>query len=231
MASPFIEYDKLLALSANAGYTNRPSLSQTSSVFLLSACLVMRQRWLWQNPIAPISDAEYEDIIQLIEFAEAELMTGNIGEIIASVADLSGNDSYLLLDGSVVTQSDYPELYDIVPSSWIASANIFLPDMTSKGLFGNDGANLGDIIGENDVTLSTGQMPTHTHTQNPHSHSYTQTTGIPTAAGIEPTLADLTNSFPSVTGSATATNNNAGNDESHNNIQESLSIAWWIIAR
>lgn len=231
MASPFIEYDKLLALSSNAGYTNRPSLSQTSSVFLLSACLVMRQRWLWQNPITPITDTEYEDIIQLIETAEAELMTGNIGEIIASVADLSSNDAYLLLDGSTVAQADYPELTAVAPAGWLLGTDIVLPDMTSKGLFGNDGANLGDMVGENAVTLTPGQMPIHTHTQNPHAHSYTQTGGIPTAAGIEPTLADITTSFPSVTGSTTATNNNAGNDESHNNIQSSLSIAWWIVAR
>lgn len=231
MASPFIQFDELISLSAMGGYNTNPALSQLSAVFLLSSCLVMRQQWLWQNPISPISDSEYQNILEMIEQAEAELMTSiNIGQIVPSIGAMNG-DIFLLLDGSVVLQSDYPELTAIVPASWLIGVLIQLPDMQETSLHGDNGFNVGDIVGENDVTLGVSQIPEHNHTQNPHNHTYTQTSAIPTAAGIEPTFADLTTQFPSVTGSTVATNNPTGGGLSHNNVPQSLAVYWWIVAR
>jgi microcystin-dependent protein len=232
MASPFIQYDNLTALASNGGYNPSPALNQLSAVFLLSSCLVMRQKWLWQNPIAPITENEYEDILTMIEQAEADLMTSfGIGQIIPSVGDMSVYTNVLRLDGSTVLQADYPELTAVVPATWLSGADIQLPDMREKSLHGDDTTNVGAIVGANTVTLTIDEMPAHTHTQQPHSHSYTQTSAIPTAAGVEPTFADLTTQFPSVTGNATAVNNDTGGDQPHNNVPESLSVFWWIVAR
>lgn len=153
-----------------------------------------------------------------------------IGQIVPSVSDLSGSN-YLRLDGSIVLQADYPELTTVVPASWLVGSDIQLPDMREKSLHGDDGINIGAIIGENEVILTTDEMPSHNHTQNPHSHSYVETSAIPTAAGVEPTFADLTTQFPAVTGNVTATNNPTGGDQPHNNIPESLTVFWWILAR
>lgn len=231
MASPYIQYGLLVALATIGGYNESPKLSQLSGSFLLSACLVMRQKWLWQNPIDPISQSEYENILEMIEQAESELMTSvGIGIIIASVANLTVDSGYIILDGTLIDGSQYPELYAVVPSSWIVGADISLPDMQNRGLFGESGA-VGDIIGENDVQLTVGQLPSHNHTQNPHSHSYSLTTSIPTVGGIELTPADQTFESPSITGASTATNNPTGNDETHNNIPESLTVYWYIKAK
>lgn len=231
MASPYIQFAELIALAADGGYNPSPALSQLSAVFLLSSCWVMRMRWLWQNPIAPITDSEYEDILEMIEQAEADLMTSfAIGQIIPSVGDLSSNINLLRLDGSTVLQADYPALAAIVPASWLVGADIQLPDMREKSLHGDDTTNVGTIVGENDVTLTINEMPAHSHTQQPHSHSYSLTTAIPTAAGLEPTFADLTTNVPSSTGLTTAINNDTGGDQPHNNVPESLTVFWWIVA-
>lgn len=232
MASPFIQYDELVTLSLDGGYNLKPALSNLSAVFLLSACLVLQQKYLWQNPIAPINEADYELILNMIDTAMAELMLNvYIGQIMPSVVDLSTSDGILLLDGSLIAQADYPELTALVPASWLVGADIQLPDMTEKSLHGQDGANLGTIIGENAVTLSVSEMPSHNHTQNPHAHSEIIPAVTPTGAGPVVAGASVVIPTPSTTGLATASNNAEGGDQAHNNIPESLTVLWFIIAR
>lgn len=207
------------------------ALSDLSAVFLLSACRVMTMKWLWQSPLEKITDAEYQQILQMIAETEYSLMSGfAIGQIMPTVSDLSSYINVLALDGSTVLQADYPELTGVVPASWLVGADIQLPNMNETGVHGEDGTNLGDVVGENAVTLQISEIPSHTHVQNAHSHSYTQTSAIPTAAGLEPTFADLTTNFPSVTGNTVATNQNTGGDGAHNNIPRSLAVRWWIVA-
>ena len=226
-----LDYSKLEGLATVGGYEIVTRLSNLTGVFLLSACWFLREKWIWQTPLLKITDTEYEQIIAMIEQAEYELMTSfSIGQVISTVSDMSGNDYLLPLDGATIDGNDYPELLAVVPASWVSGTDITLPDLSEKGVFGENG-NVGDIVGENDVILSVGQMPSHTHIQNAHSHSYSLTSAIPTAAGLEPTFADLTTQVPSTTGATVATNQNSGNDESHNNIQSSLSVYWWIVAR
>jgi len=231
MASPYIQYDKLAAIASNGGLANVTALSNLSAVFLLSSCVVMRQRWLWQSPLEKISDSQWQAINEMIAETEYELMTSAmIGQIVPSVVDYSSYPQYLLLDGATVAQIDYPELFAVVPASWIVGTDIVLPDMTDKGIFGDGIGALGGFIGENAVILTENEMPTHTHIQNPHSHSEVIPSVTPTAAGLEPALASLVIASPSVTGSTVATNQNAGGDMAHNNIQSSLVVKWWIIA-
>lgn len=232
MASPYLQFGKLQALAAGGGYNSSPALSQLSAVFLLSACTYLQEQWLWQNPIAPIDDTTYQDILSMIAQAEADLMTSfAIGQIIPSIGDLSSNDNLLRLDGSTVLQVDYPALAAVVPSAWLVGADIQLPDMREKSLHGDDTTNVGAIVGENSVTLQIGEMPSHTHMQDAHSHGYTLAVSTPTAAGLEPALASLVTVTPSVTGTSVATNQNTGGDQPHNNVPESLAVYWYIVAR
>lgn len=231
MASPFLEYDKLTALAAQGGYSENPHLSQASAVFLLSACWYLRDRWIWQNPIDPIDNVTYQNILEMIQTAEAELMTQYaVGSIIPSIC-IQTASNLLLLDGQVVAQADYPSLAACVPSGWLTGANIQLPDMLDAGLFGtDDNLQVGGFTGENAVTLVESEMPAHTHTQQPHSHSYTQPVSTPTAAGLEPALASLVTTPPSITGNATAINNSTGGDQPHNNVQRSMLTYYYIVA-
>jgi len=232
MASPYLDFTELETLAMQGGYSQSPALSQMSAVFLLSACWFLQQRWIWQSPLLPISNAEWESIQAMIETAESDLMSNfKIGSLMPSICEQS-SPILLLLDGQTVLQADYPDLADCVPSSWLSGANINLPDMSERGLFGSDSlANVGNFVGENSHTLTIGEMPSHTHTQNPHQHTEVIPSVVPTAAGLEPALASLVTPTPSTTGLTTATNNNTGNDESHNNIQASLNVLWYIVAR
>lgn len=232
MASPYLIYSDLVALAAIGGYQNTAALSNLSAVFLLSSCVYLREKWLWQNPIDPIDISTYQDIVEMIEQAEYEIMSNiMIGTIVPAVYDIS-NPDWILLDGTNVLQSDFPELAAIVPSAWLVGSDIVLPDMTQAGLFGeNVPANIGSIVGENSHVLTVSEMPSHNHTQNPHQHSEIIPSVIPTAAGLEPALASLVTPTPSLTGLATATNNPAGGDGSHNNIQQSLTVNWYIVGR
>lgn len=231
MASPYLEFDKLTALATDGGYSENPHLSQMSAVLLLSACWFIRQQWVWQNPISPIDDATWQNIMQMIETAEGELMTQYaVGSIIPSIC-VQNAPNLLWLNGQVVLQSDYPDLANCVPSGWLSGANINLPDMTDAGLFGtDDNLQIGGFTGENAVTLSQSEMTVHTHTQNPHQHGYIQGVGAVALGGEIPATASIVTPTPATTSPATATNNDAGGDQPHNNIQRSMLTYYYIVA-
>ena len=75
---------------------------------------------------------------------------------------------WLLLDGSVYSSADYPELSALLPSHLISGANFIVPDVENAFPFGvlaeEDGAVLS---GDNILNLTVGQLPAHTHTYTP----------------------------------------------------------------
>lgn len=155
----------------------------------------------------------------------------SVGVVFASVSDVQSEDTLPLL-GQSVLQADYPELAVVVPSSWLFGLDIVLPDMRERGVFGSDDFDVvGTAVGENDVTLTESQIPSHNHTQNAHSHSYIQGVGATALGGEIPATASFVTPTPSTTGLTTATNNPTGGGNSHNNIQRSLTVGWFIIAR
>ncbi len=230
--TPYLDAQKLAAILADGGYLQSVTLTQASNLLLLSACHVIRMRWLWQNPIAPISDALYITILEYIEQAEAQLMMNtSIGSIFPSVAIIN-DDSYLVLAGQSVLQSDYPLLAAAVPTQWLSGGNINLPDM--RDTFVQGAANLADIgglDGENTVTLTEAQMPSHTHIQNPHTHSDNTVFDTPLVAAPGPEPVSFVLPTITQTGSTAATNQPAGGGEAHNNVPLSLQVVWYIVAR
>jgi len=218
MASPYLIYPDLVSDAAVGGYEITTALSNLSAVFLLSSCLYLRERWLWQNPIEPIDDSEYQAIIEMIEQTEYELMTNiAIGSIIPYLG-VPANDNLLACDGSTYTGSDYPDLFALLPASLKSGGDFTLPDLADTFLIGSDSdANIANSIGSNQHTLSLTEIPSHNHT-------YTLTAGIPTAAGLEPTFADVTTQAPALTGSA-------GGGGSHNNIPQSIKAKYFIVAK
>lgn len=232
MGSPFVQYDDLVTLASDGGYNLTPALSQLSAVFLLSACEYLYSRWLWQSPIDPISDIQYDEIVSMIQGAQAELMSNyQLGSILSTIC-VKTDPNLLLMDGQSIAQADYPELANCVPSTWLSGANIILPDMSYRGLFGAiDAMSLGTFVGENSHTLTIDEIPEHTHVQNAHSHNYSQAISTPTAAGLEPALASLVNNTPATTSPTVAINQNTGGSQSHNNIQNSLLVYHYIVAQ
>jgi len=230
MPTPYLFYDDLITSSDKGGYVEKPKLSQLSSAFLLSVCQMASMQWLWQSPLDPITETEYQQILDMIRDVEGELMASfGIGTIIQSVADLDDESTLLRMDGQVVSEDDYETLYSVVPSSWISGSDITLPDMDAVSIHGGY-SGVGSIIGSNTHALSVAEMPAHTHVQNAHSHLYNNPLTTPALGGAIPATASLVVPTPLATGLATPTNQNTGGDGSHNNVPESLEIIYYIVA-
>lgn len=147
-----------------------------------------------------------------------------IGEIIAYGASTSPDARWLPCDGSSLLRSDYPDLFTVIGVSYGAAdgAHFNVPDLRGRTpIMAGTGSGLtprsiGDVIGEEAHTLTTTEMPSHTHTEG---------TAAPTAITIGPG-APAPSAIPSVgiTGSA-------GLDGAHNNMQPSLVINYFIVAK
>jgi len=227
-------FDDIVTSASQGGYVATLRLSSLTSVFLLSACWVLRDRQLWQNSIDPITNGEYDNIISMIQDAEYELMNDiALGAIFASIADLSAYDNVLLLDGQTIAQADYPTLTAVVPASWLVATDIILPSMNNAGLFGKNASasNLGAFRGQNTVSLTESEMPSHNHDQVAHGHSTVIPVVIPTGAGPIVAGASVVTPTPSVTGLFKASNIAAGGGGAHENVQRSLNIFWYIVVR
>lgn len=95
------------------------------------------------------------------------LPAGTIAATIKSSADTG----WLLLDGTTVTgaQSTYPALWAVAPTAWKSGANLVLPTMANKMLFGQSTTTLGASGGANSKTIASANLPTHQHTID-HDH-------------------------------------------------------------
>lgn len=136
--------------------------------------------------------------------------------------------NWLLCDGTAVSRTTYSSLFAVVGTSYgngDGSTTFNLPDLRGRvpvgknaGTFGT----LGSTGGAETHTLTEAQMPSHTHIQNAHTHNQSgQTvsnfTGYGQNSAINGNAANP--SGLTVTGSTTATNQNAGGGQAHNNLQ------------
>ena len=101
------------------------------------------------------------------------------GQVFAYVGS-SAPDGYLLCNGAQVSQASYPALFSVIGTTYNTGAesigNFRVPALTSRVPVGRSSsdieqfANLGQTGGEKAVTLTTNQIPSHTHQQLPHNH-------------------------------------------------------------
>lgn len=159
---------------------------------------------------------------------------------------------WLICAGQTLSRTDFPDLFAVVGTSFGApSGSTFnLPDYrgrVSAGLDVNAGGfadrlttpnsrTLGAVGGAQAVTLTAGQMPTHTHevtgstnAGGTHNHEFSSVTGAIVNAGSGGTFARGSGSVLSNTelgGShshtITVSAANAGNGEAHSNVQPTI---------
>jgi microcystin-dependent protein len=158
---------------------------------------------------------------------------------------------WLLCDGSSRSTTTYANLFSVLNYTYGGSgANFNLPDLRGRAIAGKDdmggaaanritnaasgitGTTLGSAGGSQTHTLTTTEIPAHSHTQDPHSHTFFD--------AVRPALLDAgagsnrysgsnqTFTFPSTTADTTATNQSTGGDQAHRNVQPTIILNYII---
>lgn len=147
---------------------------------------------------------------------------------------LNPDDTRMLLcDGTHVSSADYPNLYDVIGLTYggTGSTDFALPNLLGRVAIGESGSHLlGDVGGAETVTLTTAEMPSHTHTDLGHTH--VEGSAIPNVTTIGPGAPEPTAlPSPSVTGVGNANLTNTGSSAAHDNMQPFLTLSYFIVVR
>lgn len=138
---------------------------------------------------------------------------------------------YLPENGDSVLCDAYPDLYDVLYPSGTCSGSFDLPDSRGRvavNLNPSDSEfnTIGEKYGAKTHQLTQGQMPSHTHTQNSHDHNVRYQGFSGTYGNNWYILRGDTSSYDGTDSNAaqatTATNQNTGGNQPHNNIQPSI---------
>lgn len=156
--------------SSESGVADTPLLLSERSIQLaLTAIRSIENRFRWNIP----DDSDWNDIdhavtaliYELTEVSMPDFMpVGMVVPFFGATADIPSK--WLLCDGTSYAGSSYPDLFSIIPASFISGSNFFVPDLRERFVFGapND-AGLAAVGGENTVTLTIAQIPAHNHGQ------------------------------------------------------------------
>jgi microcystin-dependent protein len=165
---------------------------------------------------------------------------------------------YLLCDGSAISRTTYSSLFDAIGIAYgtgDGSTTFNIPNLKGRVPVGRDSAQtefdtLGEVGGAKTHTLTTTEMPSHTHTQNSHNHGQdahghtwqgvNDSAGISGSPGnypfriyqdIAPNWGGSSYTIGGTTATnqaTTATNQNTGGGGAHNNLQPYVVLNYMI---
>jgi len=147
-------------------------------------------------------------------------------------AGAPSDPNLLLCDGTHYSDADYPELWSAIGLTYggTGSTDFAVPDLQGKVAMGESGSHaIGTTGGSETVTLTTAELPSHTHTDTGHTHvdgnaiaSVAQTPVVPIPAAVPGV---------GVTGTGSANLTNTGGGGAHENMQPYLTMNFYIQAR
>jgi len=167
-------------------------------------------------------------------------LIGMVSDFAAALPDDSG---WLQCDGSYYDQEAYTELYGIIGTDYNTggepSGSFRVPDLRGRvRATVNSGLarlpafadTLGGTGGESSHTLDTSELPSHGHSDTGHIHTtHGHLGGLALAPGELPVT--VPSPFPDVTGSASANITDTGGGGSHNNVQPTMALYTYILAK
>lgn len=118
----------------------------------------------WHEVGDPIPDVILESTAALDSWYLSNMFIGQVSTFLGPLPTF-----WLPLGGDTFDRVDYPELWAALDSQFKDSTTFTLPDLTDVFLaaVGTGTYSLGDTGGENDHTLTTDEIPSHTHTYLP----------------------------------------------------------------
>jgi microcystin-dependent protein len=91
------------------------------------------------------------------------------GTISATISP-SAPTGWLFHNQTVIgAESSYPALWAVAPAGWKSGSNLVIPNMADRFMIQAGTTALGSTGGANSITLTSANLPTHTHTMN-HDH-------------------------------------------------------------
>jgi len=198
--------------------------------------LILPENWFPQGTLTP--DQSAAALVDMFDkFCYQQGVCRVIGEIIQWAGTTSPDPKWLICDGSSFLRADYPDLFAVIGVTYGAAdgSHFNIPDLRGRvplGVGTGTGLstyNAGDNGGEETHTLSTGEIPAHSHVDAGHTH--TEGIAIP-AVGAALLGVPIPSAVPSVgvTGIGSANIGNAGGGSSHNNLQPYLATNFLIVA-
>jgi len=192
----------------NLGYTVSDSdLSTLTTVFsnILTSGVVDGTTLQYVDDVLAVKDAS---------ITTAKL-AGGVAVPIGATFEYAGSTApagYLLCDGSAVSRTTYANLYAVIGTTYgtgDGSTTFALPDIRGKFPLGKTASGtyttLGGTGGETTHTLTTSEMPSHTHT-------------VPLTSWNAHSGTALSNDTPYYSSSGTAATNSTGGGGAHNNM-------------
>jgi len=168
-------------------------------------------------------------------------LIGMISDFAAPIPDGQG---WLQCDGAYYAETDYPDLFAAIGTTYNTggepSGNFRVPDLRGRvRATVNSGQtrlpswadSAGGTGGESEHTLTTAEMPSHAHTDAGHIHTTSE--AGPNATTIGPGVPEPT-AVPvpfAPTSSGNADIQPTGGDGPHNNVQPTMALYTYILAR
>lgn len=189
------------------------------------------------------TDAQEAADIFATVYNEARTMLFLIGMMSDFAAPLPDDSGWLQCDGTLYLQTAFPDLYaaigDTYHSGTTPSGYFRVPDTRGRVRATINGGTsvlpsfadaAGGLGGASSITLSTAEMPSHTHIDAGHTHAYASAGVNATTIGPgapQPTAVPV----PTITGSGNASLSTEGGDTAHENVQPTIALYTYILAK
>jgi len=162
----------------------------------------------------------------------ADIPVGTINMYAGGVGDVP--NGWLLCNGGAVSRTTYAQLFAVLDTEYgvgDGSTTFNVPDFVTTNKFpraATNDAGRGGTGGESTHTISTSEMPSHTHTQNAHTHTEHTAATPATHSATSGSGTPGANSGSQNTSSTTASNQNTGGGGAHENKPPYLDVHFII---